>query len=241
LFWCQRLAALTISTVMAGLVPAIHVLPSGARQRWLLALFAGWLAGCAVTPPNQPVPNGPAALYVVGRGWHTDIGFSVADVSGPLASLERDFPGVRFMVFGFGEREYYMAHNEGSGEMLAALLPSKSAILMTALNASPVVAFPDHQVVTLHLPPESVERIAMRLWQDLEKTPDGAALRLAEGPYAGSMFYASTETYDALHTCNTWTALLLRDAGVPIDTHVLFASQVMQQVARVAAQQAQTN
>jgi hypothetical protein len=102
-------------------------------------------------------------------------------------------------------------------------------------------AFADHQVVTLRLPPASVERIATTLWQDLEKTPDGSAVRLADGPYVGSAFYAATETYDAFHTCNTWTALVLRDAGIPVDTHVLFAGQVMRQVARLAAAQAGGN
>src|SRR6516164_6374420 len=88
------------------------------------ALAAGWLTGCAVTPLTGTIPDGDATIYVVSRGWHTDIGLPVSAVAGPLASLERDFPGMRFMVFGFGEREYYMAHNEGSGEMLAALFPS---------------------------------------------------------------------------------------------------------------------
>ena len=204
----------------------------------VIALLAGWLAGCSVMPTDDPVPNGEATIYVVGRGWHTDIGLPVDEVTGPLASLERDFPGARFMVFGFGEREFYMARNEGSGEMLAALFPSKSAILMTALLAPPTEAFADHQVVTLHLPQAGVERIATRLWQGLEKTADGSAVRLADGPYVGSAFYAATETYDAFHTCNTWTALVLRDAGVPVDTHVLFAGQVMRQVSRIAALQA---
>ena len=96
-------------------------------------------------PTDGPIPIGDARLYVVERGWHTDIGLSVDDVSSPLASLEQGFPGVRFMVFGFGERAYYMGQNAGSGEMLAALLPSESAILMTALSASPVEAFPDQR------------------------------------------------------------------------------------------------
>jgi len=207
----------------------------------VIALLAGWLAGCSVMPTDDPVPNGEATIYVVGRGWHTDIGLPVDEVTGPLASLERDFPGARFMVFGFGEREFYMARNEGSGEMLAmlaALFPSKSAILMTALRAPPMEAFADHQVVTLHLPQAGVERIATRLWQGLEQSADGSAVRLADGPYVGSVFYAATETYDAFHTCNTWTALVLRDAGVPVDTHVLFAGQVMRQVSRIAALQA---
>ena len=142
------------------------------------------------------------------------------------------------MVFGFGEREYYMEREEGSGEMLAALLPSKSAILMTALNAPPTEAFADHEVVALHLPPNDVARIAARLWDGLEKHADGSAVLLATGPYVGSMFYASTETYDGFHTCNTWTALVLRDGGLPMNTHVLFAGQVMQQVSRIAEMQA---
>ena len=115
--------------------------------------------------------------------------------------------------------------------MLAAV-PSDSAILMTALRAPPAEAFVDQTVVTLHLPRSGVERIAMRLWQGLEKAPDGYVVRLADGPYIGSVFYASRETYAAFHTCNTWTALVLHDGGLPINTHVLFAGQVMEQVSR---------
>jgi uncharacterized protein (TIGR02117 family) len=204
----------------------------------VVALLAGWLAGCAVTSTDAPVPNGETAIYVVARGWHTDIGLPVDAVTGPLASLERDFPGVRFMVFGFGERQFYMARDIGSGEMLAALLPSESAILMTALRAPPPEAFADQTVVALHLSRSGVERIALRVWDQLEKTADGSVIRLADGPYIGSVFYAARETYDAFHTCNTWTALVLRDAGYPMNTHVLFAGQVMQQVARIAAMQA---
>jgi hypothetical protein len=203
----------------------------------VVALLAGWLAGCAMLPTDPPVPNGEATIYVVGRGWHTDIGLAVAGPIGPLVSLESDFPGVRYMVFGFGERQFYLAGDADVAEMLTALLPSRSAILMTALRAAPTEAFADETVVTLHLSTSGVERIAMRLWNDLEKTPDGSVVRLADGPYSGSVFYASRETYDAFHTCNTWTALVLRDGGLPMQTHVLFAGQVMQQVARIAAMQ----
>jgi uncharacterized protein (TIGR02117 family) len=199
-------------------------------------LLLASLSGCALVPPDAVVPNGPARIYVIGRGWHTDIGLPVDEVSGPLASLESGFPGVRLMVFGFGERAYYMAHEEGSGEMLSALFPSKSAILLTALRASPNEAFADHRVVTLRLTQSGVDRIASEIWQSLEKR-DAAAVRLADGPYAGSVFYASDETYDALYTCNTWTAHLLRDAGFPVDTQVVFAGQVIPQVAQIAEMQ----
>jgi uncharacterized protein (TIGR02117 family) len=208
--------------------------------RLAAALLGGCLlVGCAGSlPPNALVPSGDASIYVVERGWHTDIGLPVDEIAGPLATLQRWFPGMRFMVFGFGERAYYMARRTGSAELLTAMLPSESAILMTALSASPIEAFADQHVVELHLPQDAVDRIANRIWQVLEKGPDGSAVRLADGPYPGSVFLASTETYDLFNTCNTWTAALLHDAGLPIDPQVLLADQVMQQVNRIAVVQA---
>jgi hypothetical protein len=203
----------------------------------IIVICAGWLAGCAATLEQGPVPIGEARLFVVARGWHTDLGFPVDELIGPLSSLEQGFPGVRYLVFGFGERAYYMGRNEGSGEMLTALLPSKSAILLTALTAPPPQAFPGHEVIILQLSKADLARIVARLWDDLEKFADGSAIRLAEGPYVGSAFYASNETYDGFHTCNTWTALLLRQGGFPLNPHVLFADQVMRQVRAIAVRQ----
>ena len=209
-------------------------------MRLAAALLGGCLlVGCAGSlPPNALVPSGDASIYVVERGWHTDIGLPVDEIAGPLTTLQRWFPGVRFMVFGFGERAYYMARRTGSAETLTAMLPSESAILMTALSASPIEAFADQHVVELHLPQDAVDRIANRIWQVLEKGSDGSAVRLADGPYPGSVFLASTETYDLFNTCNTWTAALLHDAGLPIVPQVLLADQVMQQVNRIAVVQA---
>jgi hypothetical protein len=205
-----------------------------------LWLTTGSLCACTSAQPPPEVPMAAdAVIYVVGRGWHTDVGLPIDEVNGPLAGLESGFPGVRFMVFGFGERNYLMTHGNGSGEMLTALFPSRSAILMTALRAPPTEAFADEQVVTLRLTQAGVDRMAELIWQEMEKTPDGSTVRLADGPYAGSLFYASSDMYDAFHTCNTWTALLLRDGGLPVDPRgVLFVGQVMQQVSAIAAIQA---
>ena len=205
-------------------------------MRSALLLCLALLGGCASVPRDASVPDGQARIYVVERGWHTDIGLPVDEVSGPLASLESGFPGIRFMVFGFGERTFYMAHDENSFTMLGALLPSKSAILLTALRAPPDVAFADYEVAVLRLPQSGVYRVADAIWQSLDKQ-NGVALRLADGPYLGSVFYAGSETYDAFDTCNTWTARLLRDAGFPVETRVLFADQVMRQAQQIAARQ----
>jgi uncharacterized protein (TIGR02117 family) len=208
---------------------------------WLITLP---LCGCVSAPhaSDAPVLAGDASVYVVNRGWHTDIGLPVDEMTGPLTSLGHDYPGVRFMTFGFGERAFFMARSVGVGDMLAALFPSESAVLMTALRRPPEEAFGSEQVVTLRLTQENADKIAELIWLALEKQPDGSAFRLADGPYPGSAFYASTETYNAFYTCNTWTALVLRNAGLPVNPDgVLFAGQVMQQVQQIAASQSRVS
>ena len=80
-------------------------------------------------------------VYVIRREWHTDIGLPVEEIAGPLAILEKPFPGVRFLTFGFGERQFLVNHEKSFVAMLGALLPSQSALLMTALAATPEQAF----------------------------------------------------------------------------------------------------
>jgi uncharacterized protein (TIGR02117 family) len=203
----------------------------------VLLVLAGWLAGCAVVPKNVPVPNGEARFYVVDRGWHTDIALPADEVADPLASLERGFPDARYLVFGFGARRYYMARHAGSGDFLAALVPDEGVILVTALHAPPPETFGAGSVVTLHATTNGLARITVRLAGAFVRTPDGSAMWLANGPDPDSAFYASTEAYDALHTCNTWTAALLHEAGLPVDPHLLLAGQIMRQTKAIAAKQ----
>lgn len=208
------------------------------RLAWVGASLLGGCTAASVLS-DATVPTGSAKIYVVERGWHTDIGLPVDGISSPLAPLEHDYPGAQFMMFGFGERDYLMARDDSSGKMLGALFPSKSAILMIALRAPPSEAFADQRVVALRLTHAQVDRLAAMIWQALGKSANGLPARLADGPHADSAYYAANETYDALHTCNTWTALLLHNAGFPVNAHgVLFAGQVMRQVSKIAALQA---
>ncbi|WP_428491025.1 DUF2459 domain-containing protein [Rhodopila sp.] len=230
-------------------------------RRWVvLACLAGLLVvtGCSAPPktapdqatPDQAAPDqatslgqtttpGHAVIYVIGRGWHTDIGLPVAALGPPLAMLAKGLPGVRFLTFGFGERQFVVNRETSVGAMLAALLPSPSALLMTALAATPEQAFGRRNVVVLHVSGLTVRRIQDRIWRELDLSPSGRPLRLAEGPYPGSVFYAARTTYDGLYTCNTWTAETLRGAGLPIASNgVLFAGQVMGPARWIGARQA---
>ena len=193
----------------------------------------------ACTPPiGRLGPPGDAVIYVIERSWHSDIGLPVDEITGSLAGLEHGFPGVRFLTFGFGERQFLLARQATFGGMVSAMLPSRSALLMTALDATPDTAFGAQHVVVLHISHDGLARIEAAVWQQLEKTPAGEPVTLGDGPYPGSVYYAALGTYDAFNTCNTWTAEMLHAGGLPVPTTgVLFVGQVLGMARSIAAQQ----
>ncbi len=197
---------------------------------WLAALM---LAGCVGLPSTAELGTGPpvTTAYVIDRGWHTDIGIAAGDLRGALPTIEQDFPGARYFVFGFGERAYLLSRHRSILTMIAALLPSPGAILVTALRASPSDAFGSFQVVPLRLSAVEMDRLVVFLSDDLDRAGTGQPLPIADGPYPGSAFYAASATYDAAHTCNTWTIEALEAAGLPLNpSGVVFASQAMSRV-----------
>ena len=148
------------------------------------------------------------------------------------------FAGASVLCFGFGERQYLLSADRGLLTELSALLPSRSALLMTALRAPPAAAFGADSVVVLPVTAPAEAALRHFLWRSLALSAAGAPVRLADGPYPGSVFWAASGTYDAFSTCNTWTAAGLRAAGLPLRGPVLFAGQVMSQVRQIAPQQA---
>jgi uncharacterized protein (TIGR02117 family) len=203
----------------------------------LILLCLLMLAGCAAPVANPP--TGQAVIYVIERGWHTDIGLPVEEMSGPLSVLEAGYPGVTFLTFGFGERQFLLARHTSVFLMLSALFPSHSAVLMTALKAPPAEAFGSQNVAMMHISPTGLADLKAALWDAFEKGEDGNPLRLADGPYLGSTFYAGADTYAGYFTCNTWVASMLHAGGLIDSTRgVLFSGEVVRLARGVASRQA---
>jgi hypothetical protein len=180
------------------------------------------------------VPEGVDRIYVIDRGWHTDIGLPVAALRGKLALVAASFPGATTLTVGFGDRVYLLERDTNFFDMLRALLPGKAALLVTGLRAPPEAAFGADNVVTLAIAKPQLDALEGSLAGYFATDGAGQPLRLADGPYPGSLFFASDATYDAFHTCNTWTAEMLRAGGYPVSTTlVIFAPQVMAEARRL--------
>jgi Protein of unknown function (DUF2459) len=215
--------------------------PSLSRRTLLAAGCTAALAGCSATrsatqheAAKDTGDPRSQAVHLVARGWHTDVDLPAARLPAPLHPLASDFPGATHFLFGFGERAYWTHPDPTSTDALAALLPGPGVILATALRVPPEAAFASGDVVTLPVTEAGLDRLAAHLASELRE--NGEFRRLADGPYPGSRFYATSRRYSAVYTCNTWTADAAQVAGTGVSASgILFAGQLMERARAVAA------
>jgi hypothetical protein len=205
------------------------------------------LAACgadAVRPQAGPADVdaaiGRSAVWLIRRGWHTELALQAADLDPPLSSVQPDFPGAHYFAFGFADRRYIMATHQNAANLLLAPLPGPGLMLVSALAADPSAYYSADEALPLSL--TQAQRAALRRF-----ISESFALQAGElppptlaGRYPNNRFYLSSKRYDGLYTCNTWTAEALQSGGLPFPTFgVLFASQVWQRAQALVARPAE--
>jgi hypothetical protein len=174
-------------------------------------------------------------VYVVRRGYHTDIGLNIGDLTGPLAAVAARFPSAKTLLVGFGDRTFVTTRRRWLGDWLLALLPGRGAMLVTGLRTTPEAAFGAPSVVRFTLDESRFEGIEAYVNGSFAIAQD-APVWIGDGPYAGSLFYASARTYDLLDTCNTWTSAALRSGRLDAPVaFTLFSGQTIRDARRLAA------
>jgi hypothetical protein len=180
------------------------------------------------TPPSHFMsPDAyrpPGEIGVLIAGWHTGLVLPAAEL-GPLQPLLRSDRQASYLSFGWGNRRFYMSTHPGSGDAIAALFHSPSALFVQAAAAPADLLASDARILWVCADREQLWRVDRYIEQSLLR-PE-RPVDLGRGPLPDSRFYASTEHYSALHTCNTWTGAALQYAGLPVRASgVLFSSQV---------------
>jgi uncharacterized protein (TIGR02117 family) len=221
---------------------ALRFARAPARDRFLsgaaVAILCG-LNGCSATNPVKPhTGSAPQTevIYVISGGWHTELGLPLQAITGPLAALKPEFPSARYLVFGWGAHDYYMAQNPGIGDLLRAVASGPAVMLVIPLEISPEAFFGASNVFPLPASQDGIQSLATFLSDYLAVDKEGPLGRIGTGPFPQSVFFASTGTYNLGHTCNTWTAEALRAAGLPVTAAgVVFAGQVLDQLRPILA------
>lgn len=203
----------------------------------------GLLGGCAEMPARTGTPPSsfearsanrpPLEIGILVAGWHTGLLLPASEL-GPLRPLARGGHRAGYLSFGWGNRRFYMARQPGSGDAIAALVRSPSALFVQRGAAPADLLASDAHIHWACVTREQLWRLDRYIEKSLSR-PD-RPVDPGPGPLPGSRFYASTGHYSALHTCNTWTAAGLQYAGLPVRASgVLFASQVDRRIRALRA------
>jgi hypothetical protein len=171
-------------------------------------LWLSTLAGCTAVAPARRADQGTISgklvtVYLARRSWHVDVGLAATDLDPSLGALPGQFRTAKYLFFGFGDRRYLLRRNQSGPVLLRALWPGPALILVTAIDNTPALAFGGSQVLMIQLTASQAHMLQAFIRRSI---PDSDLAPVAPGPYPGSEYYAASQQYSALHTCNTWAA-----------------------------------
>ncbi len=169
----------------------------------------------------QPQESGRRIL-VLSNPIHTDIALPAdPDVLKRFgfvskAGLELDYPGVVWIVFGWGSRSFYIETPTWSdlkpGPVLDALTWDRSVMHVTRVGSIPI---PHERVRALELAPEAFDVLVQRIADSFQPDATGLPQSIEGGAYgAHDIFFPAKGGFNAFLGCNTWTAEMLRAANL---------------------------
>jgi len=210
------------------------------RRAVLAGLVAVTLSGCAagrLLATAAPVPVAPPTeeVVVLDDGWHTEILLPAAGLDGGLGGLRASFPTATWLSFSFGERRYELQEKHNALDNLIAILPGPGIVMVIGHSDALTEGDAKMHATRLRVSRAGLERLMDFIWNDFHKDEVANIQMLRNAPEWNMRVYASSASYDATYTCNTWTLEALRAAGLEMSpAGVLFASQAMEQIGRVA-------
>lgn len=205
---------------------------------WLLRIvvFVTFLmgdgAGASGISPAVRSETPQETVFVASNGWHSAIFVLRKAVTRKILPEVADFPGARYIGFGWGDADYFPERDPGILAFLnAALLPTPSVIHVTGLRIHPRDAYPKDDVVALTLSQDNTEKLIRYIADTFDRRHSARANSVAPGLDLNSRFYRARGEFHLLNTCNSWTARGLVVAGVRIDADGLVrAEELMTQV-----------
>ena len=190
-----------------------------------------------VRSPCPPQHTGDV-VYIVGQGWHVEIGIPVEELDENMSFYREIFPGARVIMFSYGKKTFFIAPPETVSEYLLGPFPGAAVIQVVGLSVTPTEAYPADNTVTLLLPPYGSQSLSAHIWKDLVKDESGKPQLVAHSTHPIGLFYAAQRKYNLLHTCNTWAADALHNAGLSVSgDNVIFSKQAMSRVVEAAGEQ----
>ena len=203
--------------------------------RYILSLCLLVFTGCAIPikglyPPISKQES--KVVYVVSHGWHTGIIVHTDDIPKDTIPEKSHFNKATFLEIGWGDKGFYQSPKITLRLTLQALfLPSDSVMHVVGFSQKPEKEFPYSEIIQLQLSDVGFQEMIKEIHTTFDRQNHSIAQGLRKGLYGDSKFYTAKGKYSALHTCNNWTASMLRASGFPITVqYSASASNIIDQI-----------
>ncbi|HEX2802565.1 MAG TPA: TIGR02117 family protein [Sphingomicrobium sp.] len=222
----------TKPTLVGRLLTALLAIPAAYMVAALVGSFvpvnSGW------TEPEQGI-----TVYLADNGIHTDI-IMPASAQGldwaPLVPRRDTAAGranARWVAFGSGEEQVYLETptwwDISPATIWAALTGSRRVMHVEW------VSDPAYAAREIRLRPDEYRRLWAAVRSDFELGREGRPMRVDHPGYGCcDAFYRGTGRFNALKTCNSWTADKLRIAGVKTSLWPPFTSGLLWRYRKVS-------
>lgn len=189
-------------------------------------------AGCAgpIKSLYPPAPGEtPRSIYVINHGaLHTGLAVKRSDIPAGLWPANRDYAKSKYLEVGWGDDDGYRKPLTVGIAVKALAGSRRTVLLVDGFNAvREKVNTPRFTVVQVDLSDRGFARLCRHIEQTYAFDDAGQPIRLDKG------WYRARGTYSAFHTCNTWAAEGLRQAGYPITpAYCLTPGPLLSQVRR---------
>jgi uncharacterized protein (TIGR02117 family) len=131
------------------------------------------------------------------------------------AGLDLDNPNLRYLVFGWGGRSFYIETKTWAdlkvGPVLKSFTLDRSVIHAELAGDIPLDA---PAVTAISLDADGLERLKQFILDSFEQTNNQPSPLIGSNYGANDAFFEARGYFNALMGCNTWTAAALRQAGL---------------------------
>jgi uncharacterized protein (TIGR02117 family) len=194
-----------------------------------------FLTGCSSIITKKHINRNEIAdmpVYVVDHGGHTGVVLDRELAKQYLPSVNEEFVQSRYIEFGWGDEGYYQSKEKTSKlRFQAALYPTNAVLHVAGVPIDPQEYYPDIEVEKMLVTGSGFQDMLRYIHKTFKQDNNGNPIKTGKGLHVHGLFYHANGKFHAFNTCNTWTAKLLKEAGLQISSFfTITADDLMKQV-----------
>ena len=156
-------------------------------------------------------------VFLVNHGWHTGIIISRENIPDSSLLKSTKIPSGKYLEFGWGDEKFYRSEKYTIYLTLrAALWPTSSVVHVAGISSTIRAYFSGSEVIKLKIKTDRFMGLLSFIEKAFAKTQSGGITVAGRGLYGNSRFFRGSRSYYFPHTCNTWVAEALKEAGFPL-------------------------